>query len=45
MEVLGQLGRRGEIVAHYQQYVRQLAEELGLDPPEEVRELYGRLIG
>ena len=45
MEVLGQLGRRGEIVAHYQQYVRQLAEELGLDPPEEVRELYSRLIG
>ena len=45
MEVLGQLGRRGEIVTHYQQYVRQLAEELGLDPPEELRELYSRLIG
>ena len=45
LEVLGQLGRRGEIVAHYQQYVRQLAEELGLDPPEEMRELYSRLIG
>jgi len=44
MEVLGQLGRRGEIVEHYQQYVRQLADELGLDPPEEVRELYSRLI-
>jgi DNA-binding SARP family transcriptional activator len=45
MEVLGQLGRRGDIVAHYQQYVRQLADELGLDPPEELRALYGRLIG
>jgi len=45
LEVLGQLGRRGEIVAHYQQYVRQLADELGLDPPEEMRELYSRLIG
>jgi DNA-binding SARP family transcriptional activator len=43
--VLGQLGRRGDLVAHYQQYVRQLADELGLDPPEELRALYSRLIG
>jgi DNA-binding SARP family transcriptional activator len=45
MEVLGALGRRGDLVAHYQQYVRQLADELGLDPPEEMRQLYTRLIG
>jgi ATP/maltotriose-dependent transcriptional regulator MalT/two-component SAPR family response regulator len=44
IEALGRLGRRSEIVAHYQEYVRALSEELGLDPPEEVRELYDRLI-
>ncbi|MFQ5921585.1 MAG: BTAD domain-containing putative transcriptional regulator [Anaerolineales bacterium] len=44
LEALGRLGRRSEIVAHYQQYVRRLADELGLDPSEEVRELYDRLI-
>ncbi|MDK1044256.1 MAG: BTAD domain-containing putative transcriptional regulator [Anaerolineales bacterium] len=44
MEALGRLGRRSEIVAHYQEYVRLLADELGLDPSEEVRELYDRLI-
>ncbi len=44
LEALGRLGRRSEIVAHYQEYVRALAEELGLDPPEGVRELYDRLI-
>lgn len=44
LETLGRLGRRSEAVAHYQRYVRLLAEELGLDPPEEIRELYLRLI-
>ncbi len=44
LEALGQLGRRGELVAHYQNYVRLLSEELGLDPPEEIRQLYSRLI-
>jgi ATP/maltotriose-dependent transcriptional regulator MalT/two-component SAPR family response regulator len=44
LEALGSLGRRSEIVAHYQEYVRALAEELGLDPPEDLRELYDRLI-
>jgi two-component SAPR family response regulator len=43
-EALGRLGRRSDIVAHYQRYVRLLSEELGLDPPQEVRELYNRLI-
>jgi DNA-binding SARP family transcriptional activator/tetratricopeptide (TPR) repeat protein len=44
LEALGRLGRRSEVVAHYQRYVRLLSEELGLDPPEQVRELYARLI-
>jgi len=45
LEALGRLGRRSELVVHYQRYVRLLSEELGLDPPDEVRELYARLIG
>jgi DNA-binding SARP family transcriptional activator len=45
LEALGRLGRRSEAVDHYQRYVRLLAEELGLDPPEEIRNLYTRLIG
>lgn len=44
LETLGRLGRRSEVVAHYQRYVRLLAEDLGLDPPESVRQLYLRLI-
>jgi DNA-binding SARP family transcriptional activator len=44
LEALGRLGRRSEVVEHYQRYVRLLADELGLDPPDEVRELYTRLI-
>jgi two-component SAPR family response regulator len=45
LETLGRLGRRSELVAHYQRYVRLLADELGLDPPEQIRQLYTRLIG
>jgi DNA-binding SARP family transcriptional activator len=45
LEALGRLGRRSEAVDHYQRYVRLLADELGLDPPEEVRKLYTRLLG
>jgi len=45
LEVLGRLGRRSEIVSHYQHYVRLLADELGLDPPEDLRDTYTRLIG
>jgi DNA-binding SARP family transcriptional activator len=45
LEALGRLGRRSEAVDHYQRYVRLLADELGLDPPQELRELYTRLIG
>jgi two-component SAPR family response regulator len=44
LEALGRLGRRSEIVNHYQEYVRLLSTELGLDPPESVRALYARLI-
>ena len=44
LELLGQLDRRSEVISHYQRYVRLLADELGLDPPEPVRELYTRLI-
>ena len=44
LEALGRLGRRSEVVAHYQRYIRLLADELGIDPPEPVRELYARLI-
>jgi two-component SAPR family response regulator len=45
LEVLGRLGRRSDIVEHYQRYMRLLASELGLDPPEDIRALYARLIG
>lgn len=45
LELLGRLNRRSEAVDHYQKYVRLLAEELGLDPPETVRQAYARLIG
>jgi two-component SAPR family response regulator len=44
LEALGRLGRRSELVEHYQEYTRLLSMELGLDPPEDVRELYSRLI-
>ena len=45
MEALGRLERRSEVVAHYQRYVRLLSDELGLDPPPSVRDLYAKLIG
>lgn len=45
LEVLGRLGRRSEIVEHYQRYIRLLSSELGLDPPDDIRALYARLIG
>ncbi|MCJ7566508.1 MAG: hypothetical protein MUO58_03090, partial [Anaerolineales bacterium] len=44
LELLGQLGRRSEAVAHYKAYCRLLAEELGLDPPQAARNLYERII-
>lgn len=44
MHALHRMGRRNEIVELYQQYVRALADDLGLDPPDRLRELYARLI-
>lgn len=44
LEALGDLGRQSQIVSHYRGYVRLLADELGLDPPEPIRSLYQRLI-
>ena len=43
--LLGRLKRRSEIVSHYQRYVTLLSSDLGLDPSEEVREAYARMIG
>ncbi|MCJ7568437.1 MAG: hypothetical protein MUO58_12935 [Anaerolineales bacterium] len=45
LELLSQMGRRSKAVSHYQSYCRLLADELGLDPPLEVRDLYDRIIG
>ena len=44
LEALGRLGRRREVVEHYQRFIQLLAEDLGLDPSEEIRNLYTRLI-
>ena len=44
LEALGRLGRRSELVDHYQTYLRLLSDELGLDPPEEIRKMYARMI-
>jgi LuxR family transcriptional regulator, maltose regulon positive regulatory protein len=44
IEALGRLGRVREIVAHYQKYSHELRQELGLDPPTPIRDLYDRLI-
>jgi ATP/maltotriose-dependent transcriptional regulator MalT/two-component SAPR family response regulator len=44
IQLLGQLERRSEVVGHYQRYTRLLADELGLDPPDSVREAYSQLI-
>jgi LuxR family transcriptional regulator, maltose regulon positive regulatory protein len=41
---LAALGRRHEVVDHYRRYREMLRSELGLDPPNEVRALYARLI-
>jgi two-component SAPR family response regulator len=42
--LLGRLNRRSEIVSHYQRYVTLLSSDLGLDPSEEVRDAYARMI-
>ncbi len=44
LDVLGRLGRRNQVIAHYQRYIRRLADELGLDPPETTQRLYEQII-
>lgn len=44
LDALGRLGRRNQVIGHYQRYVRRLADELGLDPPEATQRLYERII-
>ncbi len=44
LDTLGKLGRRNQVIGHYQRYVRRLADELGLDPPEVTQRLYERII-
>jgi DNA-binding SARP family transcriptional activator len=44
LEALGVLGRRTEIIRHYHKYADLLAEELELEPSDEIRTLYHRLI-
>ena len=41
---LAAMGRRHEMVDHYRRYREMLRSELGLDPPNDIRQLYGRLI-
>jgi len=43
-KILGALGRKHEVVDHYQKYVYLLRKDLGLDPPLETRSLYASLI-
>ena len=43
--LLGRLDRRSAMVAHYQRYVSLLSNDLGLDPSEDVRQAYSRMIG
>jgi LuxR family maltose regulon positive regulatory protein len=44
LDTLGKLGRRNLVIGHYKEYVRRLADELGLDPPEKTQRLYEQII-
>jgi DNA-binding SARP family transcriptional activator len=44
LSILAAMGRKHEVVDHYQQYVFLLRNDLGLDPPLETRALYDSLI-
>jgi DNA-binding SARP family transcriptional activator len=44
LDILGRLGRRSQVIGHYQEYVRRLSDELGLDPPEAIQRLYEQII-
>jgi len=45
LEALARLGQVSEVSLHYQRYARLVRDELGIDPPDELRKLYARLIG
>ncbi len=45
LELLHHLDRRSEAIGHYQRYIQLLSNELGLDPPPALRDLYNRLLG
>lgn len=44
LKILAAMGRKHEVVDHYQKYVFLLRNDLGLDPPLETRALYDNLI-
>jgi LuxR family maltose regulon positive regulatory protein len=44
LKFLAVLGRKHEVVDHYRKYVSQLRDDMGLDPPLEIRALYDSLI-
>ncbi|MGB7539564.1 MAG: BTAD domain-containing putative transcriptional regulator [Anaerolineales bacterium] len=44
LKILAAMGRKHEVVDHYQKYVFLLRNDLGLDPPLETRALYDSLI-
>lgn len=44
LEALGQLDQRSEVVRHYRRYAELLSSELGLEPSEQVRDIYQRLV-
>jgi ATP/maltotriose-dependent transcriptional regulator MalT/two-component SAPR family response regulator len=44
LKILAAMGRKHEVVDHYQKYIFLLRKDLGLDPPSETRSLYASLI-
>ncbi|MBN1438406.1 MAG: hypothetical protein JW929_03265 [Anaerolineales bacterium] len=44
LKILSAMGRKHEMVDHYQKYLLLLRDDLGLDPPLETRTLYDNLI-
>lgn len=44
LHCLAKMGRRHEVIKHYMDYKEKLRNDLGIDPPPEIRALYARLI-
>jgi LuxR family maltose regulon positive regulatory protein len=44
LKILAAMGRKHEVIDHYQKYILLLRKDLGLDPPPETRSLYSSLI-